>query len=66
MTFHLAQFRLKSVGERSARFSDLTLDMTAPDGDGLSSPSDSVIWLRNGGGKSSLLSLFYAVLLPRV
>jgi hypothetical protein len=66
VTFHLAQFRLKAVGERSARFSDLALDMTAPDGDGQLSPSDSVTWLRNGGGKSSLLALFYALLLPRV
>ena len=27
-------------------------------------PQDSVIWLRNGGGKSSILSLLYALLLP--
>ncbi|GII82859.1 hypothetical protein Ssi03_08490 [Sphaerisporangium siamense] len=64
MTYHLAAFRLHSIGERSARFTDVTLDLTGPDGDS-SHPADSVIWLRNGGGKSSLLSLFYALLLPR-
>ena len=64
MTYHLAAFRLHSIGERSARFADVTLDLTGPDGGG-SHPADSVVWLRNGGGKSSLLSLFYALLLPR-
>lgn len=64
MTYHLAAFRLHSIGERSARFADVTLDLTGPDG-GSSHPADSVVWLRNGGGKSSLLSLFYALLLPR-
>ncbi|WP_306214989.1 hypothetical protein [Actinoplanes sp. RD1] len=64
MTYHLAAFRLHSIGERSARFTDVMLDLTAPDG-GSGHPADSVVWLRNGGGKSSLLSLFYALLLPR-
>jgi hypothetical protein len=64
VTYHLAAFRLYSVGERSARFTDITLDLTAPRGDG-GTPADTVVWLRNGGGKSSLLSLFYALVLPR-
>lgn len=64
MTYKLAALRLRSVGERSARFQDLTLTFTAP-ADGGSEPQDSVIWLRNGGGKSSILSLLYALLLPR-
>ncbi len=64
MTYQLAALRFRSVGERSARFTDLTLNLTAPGGDGLA-PQDSVIWLRNGGGKSSILSLLYALLLPR-
>ncbi|WP_284742740.1 hypothetical protein [Amycolatopsis sp. RTGN1] len=63
MTYHLAELRLHSVGERSARFTDLALDFTAPDGPAVT-PADSVVWLRNGGGKSSLLSLFYALVLP--
>jgi len=64
VTYHLAAFRLYSVGERSARFTDVTLDLTVPN-NGSSRPADTVVWLRNGGGKSSLLSLFYALLLPR-
>lgn len=66
MTYKLAALRFRSVGERSARFQDLTLTLTftAP-ADGASEPQDSVIWLRNGGGKSSILSLLYALLLPR-
>jgi hypothetical protein len=65
VTFKLAALRFRSVGERSARFQDLTLTFSAP-ADGGSEPQDSVIWLRNGGGKSSILSLLYALLLPRV
>ena len=64
MTYQLAALRFRSVGERSARFTDLTLNLTAPAGDS-PAPQDSVIWLRNGGGKSSILSLLYAQLLPR-
>lgn len=65
MTYKLAALRFRSVGERSARFQDLTLTFTAP-ADGGSELQDSIIWLRNGGGKSSILSLLYALLLPRV
>lgn len=61
MTYHLASLRLRSIGERSARFNDLTISTLGPD----QAPLDHVVWLRNGGGKSSLLSLFYALLLPR-
>jgi hypothetical protein len=64
VTYKLAAIRFRSIGERSARFTDLTLTLTAPSDDG-PEPQDSVIWLRNGGGKSSILSLLYAHLLPR-
>jgi hypothetical protein len=64
MTYQLAALRFRSIGERSARFTDLTLNLTAPTDHG-PAPQDSVIWLRNGGGKSSILSLLYAQLLPR-
>jgi hypothetical protein len=64
VTYKLAAIRFRSIGERSARFTDLTLTLTAP-GEGGPEPQDSVIWLRNGGGKSSILSLLYAHLLPR-
>ncbi|MFI6817209.1 hypothetical protein ACIBG7_32755 [Nonomuraea sp. NPDC050328] len=63
MTYQLAALRFRTVGERSARFIDLPLDFTAPV-DGGAVPQDSVVWLRNGGGKSSILSLTYALLLP--
>lgn len=66
MTYHLAALRFRSIGERSARFNDLTLDLTQPAADnGEPTAADSVVWLRNGGGKSSLLSLTYALILPR-
>ncbi|MDQ0665370.1 hypothetical protein QFZ35_003868 [Arthrobacter ulcerisalmonis] len=61
MTYHLASLRLRSLGERSARFTDYTISTTGETG----SPQDHIVWLRNGGGKSSLLSLFYALVLPR-
>lgn len=61
MTYHLASLRMCSIGDRSARFSDLTISTIGIDG----TPQDHIVWLRNGGGKSSLLSLFYALLLPR-
>ncbi|MEU6781213.1 hypothetical protein ABZ912_18590 [Nonomuraea angiospora] len=63
MTYQLAALRFRTVGERSARFTDLPLNFTAPV-DGAAVPQDSVVWLRNGGGKSSILSLTYALLLP--
>jgi hypothetical protein len=64
MTYQLSRLRLVSVGDRAARFTDLTLDVSSSDVDGPGDPIDSILWLRNGGGKSSLLSLFFALLLP--
>ncbi|AQZ69436.1 unnamed protein product [[Actinomadura] parvosata subsp. kistnae] len=63
MTYQLSRLRLANVGDRAARFTDLTLDVSS-DADGSREPVDSILWLRNGGGKSSLLSLFFALLLP--
>jgi len=37
---------------------DLTLDFLDAQG----KPTDSTIWLRNGGGKSSILNLFFAIM----
>lgn len=59
MTWQTTAVRYISVGERSARFRDLTLRF---DSDG--EPVESVIWLPNGGGKSSLMALQSAVVLP--
>jgi hypothetical protein len=46
------------VGHPDARLEDITLRFTGPDG----RPCDSVLWLRNGGGKSSILNLVFSVL----
>lgn len=62
MSYQLSRLRLVSVGDRAARFADLTLDMSSADN--ADEAADSIVWLRNGGGKSSLLSLFFALLLP--
>ena len=59
MTWQVGAVRYVSIGEQSARVRDLTLPFTV-DGE----PVESVIWLPNGGGKSSLMSLKSAVVLP--
>lgn len=56
----LRRMRLCGIGHDSARFDDVTLDFTDRDG----RPTNSVLWLRNGGGKTSLLSLFFAGVRP--
>lgn len=58
--FKLARMHLDSVGSDSARFSALTLDFT----DDEHKPLDTIIWLRNGGGKTSVLSLLFSLFLP--
>ena len=57
----LSRMRLVSIGHPRARFDDLLLDFR----DDRKRATDSVLWLRNGGGKSSLLNLFYSVVRPR-
>lgn len=57
---HLIRLRIVSAGHPAARMDDLTFDFTDSGG----RPVDSVIWLRNGGGKSSLLNLFFSTLRP--
>jgi hypothetical protein len=52
----LRRMRLSSIGYNSARFDDVILDFTDRDGH----PTNSIVWLRNGGGKTSLLSLLFA------
>lgn len=56
----LCRLRLISVGHPGARFHDVTLDFRDAHGE----PTDSTVWLRNGGGKTSLLSLFFSLLRP--
>lgn len=56
----LRRIRLENIGHKDARFNGTVLDITDPNGQ----ISDAIIWLRNGGGKSSLLALFFNLLLP--
>jgi len=51
--------RFESIGHRDARLGGVTLRFTDDKG-----PCDSVIWLRNGGGKSSILNLLFSLLRP--
>ncbi|MGY5079231.1 hypothetical protein ACWIGX_19420 [Streptomyces nigrescens] len=63
----LRRFRLENVGHRAAGFKSLVLDLTGGPSsiDGrLVQPVDVILWLRNGGGKSSLLQLFFSLLVP--
>ena len=56
----LTRMRLVCVGHPNARFDDVTLNFQDHQG----RATDSTLWLRNGGGKSSLLNLFFAVVRP--
>ncbi len=56
----LTRLRLACVGHANARFEDVILNFQ----DAASSPTDSTLWLRNAGGKSSLLNLFFATVRP--
>jgi hypothetical protein len=56
----LTRLRFVSIGYKSARMPDVTLDFS----DASRKPIDTMLWLRNGGGKSSILNLFYSLLLP--
>ena len=56
----LARLRFVSIGHPNARLPDITLDLR----DEAHRATDSTLWLRNGGGKSSILNLFFAVIRP--
>lgn len=56
----LCRIYMSGLGHAKARFHELTLDFCNP----AREPMDSVLFLRNGGGKTSLISLFYSVFLP--
>ena len=53
----LLRLHFASIGHEHARLAPLTLDFRHDQGTG----ADSVVWLRNAGGKSSILNLFYSV-----
>jgi len=56
----LARLRFVSLGHPNARFDDLVLDLCDADG----RATDSTLWLRNGGGKSSVLNLLFGLIRP--
>lgn len=58
--FRLRRLYLDSVGVIDNRFSDLIVEMTDASG----SPADSIVWLRNGAGKTTMLSLLLALIRP--
>jgi hypothetical protein len=58
--YRLRRFYLDSIGVSENRFHDLLVDLTAIDGD----PADAIVWLRNGAGKTTMLSLLIALVLP--
>ena len=58
--FRLRRFYLDSIGVPDNRFSDLMVDLTNLSGE----PTDSIVWLRNGAGKTTMLSLLLALILP--
>lgn len=58
--YHLRRLHLDCIGVSDNRFSDLTVELTDLAGD----PTDSIVWLRNGAGKTTMLSLLLALVLP--
>lgn len=56
----LLKVRFVSLGHPQARMDDLLLSFQGPEG----RATDSTLWLRNGGGKSSILNLFFAIVRP--
>ncbi len=58
----LLRIHFASIGHADARLAPLTLDLRAHGAAG--SGVDSVLWLRNGGGKSTILNLFYSLFRP--
>ncbi|KOV78367.1 hypothetical protein [Nocardia sp. NRRL S-836] len=58
--FRLRRLYLDSIGVPENRFSDLLVDLTDVAGE----PCDAIVWLRNGAGKTTMLSLLLALILP--
>ncbi|MDT7613817.1 MAG: hypothetical protein QOF00_1264, partial [Pseudonocardiales bacterium] len=56
----IRRVRLDRIGPAAARFLDVELDFR----DGGGHPLDTIVWLRNGGGKSTVLSLICALIRP--
>ncbi|MCB0193658.1 MAG: hypothetical protein KDJ65_17045 [Anaerolineae bacterium] len=56
----LTRLRFVNIGHQNARMDDLILNFCDKD----FYASDSILWLRNGGGKSSILNLLFSLLIP--
>ncbi|GAA4553365.1 hypothetical protein [Pseudonocardia xishanensis] len=58
--WQMNRVRIDRMGPQAARFLDVELDFR----DREDKPVDSILWLRNGGGKSTVLSLICALIRP--
>ena len=58
--WHLRRVHMESIGHPDARFDPLTTDLI----DTAGTPTSSVLWLENMGGKTSWLSLVFSTLCP--
>jgi hypothetical protein len=58
--WQMRRIYLDAIGTPAGRFADVTLDLS----DGRGRPLDSILWLRNGGGKSTIMALVGALIRP--
>jgi hypothetical protein len=58
--FKLRRLYVDTIGVPDNRFVDLCVDATDLAGE----PCDTIVWLRNGAGKTTMLSLLLALILP--
>src|SRR5579862_5561801 len=58
--YRLRRLYLDAIGVPDNRFNNVTVDFTGVTGE----PTDAIVWLRNGAGKTTMLSLLLAVILP--
>jgi hypothetical protein len=58
--WQIRRIYLDAIGTPAGRFADVTLDLA----DGRGQPLDSILWLRNGGGKSTIMALLGALIRP--
>lgn len=56
----LLRIHFSQIGYKDARLAPLTIDLR----DKAGGATDSVLWLRNGGGKSSIINLFFSIFRP--
>ena len=57
----LTRIYTSGIGTKVARFSPLTVDFR----NAQNQPEDTIVWLRNGGGKTCWLALVYSIFKPR-